>query len=336
MVTVVDPAIEITINPDTYRLGYGKSHTLKATVKNHGKVVENAYVEWVSSDEDICTVEENGKIFGEDFGFATISAIITEGEYETFATCEVRVVREVTSIKLNHSVLTIIQGHTASLQADVQPSNATYTDANFTSEDTKIAVVDEDGTVTGVKPGTTWIFAKAKDNSGKSARCMVTVIEPVPATGITVSDKKVVLLPDEKKQLNFTIKPNNSTDNVMWTAAEEAIATVDGKGMITAHRIGTTSVTAMTDSGKTTVVEVVVLGLSRTSLEIPVYTQYSRLTVDGATTAIRWDVEDTTICEVNNGIITARRAGTTYVTANVNGRALRCKVTVLPNKKKEQ
>ena len=260
---------------------------------------------------------------------------IDDGEYNTFATCEVRVVREVTSIRLNHNVLTIIQGHTASLIADVQPSNATYTDATFSSDDEKIAVVDDDGTVTALKPGTTWIWAKAKDNSGKYARCWVTVIEPVPATGVTVSDKQIVLVAGETKKLNYTMKPATTTDSVTWSSSNEAIATVDGTGIVKAHRTGTTTVTIMTTSGKTAQVEVIVIGLSRSTVELPVYTQYSRLTVDGATSTVRWDVEDQTICEVNNGIITARKAGTTYVTATINGRTLRCKVTVTPNTKKK-
>ncbi len=334
LVTVVNPDIVVEIKPDTYRLGHGKTYTLVATVKDKGKVVNNVELVWSSSDEDVCTVDSNGKIFGNDYGKATITAMIDEDEYEIYATCEVEVVREVTSIRLNHTVLTIIQGHTASLKADVQPQDADYTNVDFSTEDKDIAVVDEDGVITALKPGNVWIWAKAQDNSGKAARCWVTVIEPVPATGITVSDKKVVLVPGEKKQMNFTTKPNNSTDTVTWTAGEETIATVDGSGLITAHRTGTTTVTAMTTSGKTTQVEVIVLGLSRETLEIPIYTKYSRLTVDGATGTVRWDVEDQTICEINNGEITARKAGTTYVSATINGRTLKCKVTVLPNKKK--
>ena len=133
----------------------------------------------------------------------------------------------------------------------------------------------------------------------------------------------------------YTVKPTNTTDEITWSSANEAIATVNGSGVISAHRTGSTTITAMTTSGKTTQVEVIVIGLSRTSLEMPVYTQYSKLSVDGATGNVRWDVTDQTICEVNNGVITARKAGTTYVTATVNGRTLRCKVTVTSNKKKK-
>lgn len=333
LVQVVDPALQITITPDNYRLGYGKTTMLEVKVTNHGEEVKNMPIIWESSDEDICTVDETGRVTGVDYGYATIRAEIDD-EYGAYATCEIRVVREVTSIRLNHSVLTVIQGHTVSLKADVQPSNATYTDAAFSSDDEKIAAVDEDGMITGIKPGNTWIWAKAKDNSGKYARCYVTVIEPIPSTGITVSDKQVVLIAGETKKMVYTMKPNNTTDDLTWSSANEAIATVDGSGIITAHRTGSTAVTGLTSSGKTTSVEVIVIGLNKTSVEMDLYDDRVTLYVDGATTGIKWDSDNSSIVEVANGKLTSRKVGTTYVTATVNGRKLRCKVTVLPNKKK--
>lgn len=333
LIQVMDPAMIVTVTPDNYRLGYGKSIMLEATVTNHGEEVKNMPIIWESSDESICTVDEQGKVTGVNYGYATIRAEVDD-EYGAYATCEIRVVREVTSIRLNHNTLTIIQGHTASLKADIKPSNATYNEATFTSDDETVAVVDEDGTITAITPGTTWIWAKAKDNSGKYARCYVTVIEPIPATGITISDKQIVLIAGESKKMVYTMKPSNTTDELTWSSGEETIATVNGSGEITAHRTGTTTVTAMTTSGKTAQVQVIVIGLSRTSVEMSLYDNRVTLYVDGATTGVRWDTDNSSIVEVNNGKLTSRKVGTTYVTATVNGRKLRCKVTVLPNKKK--
>lgn len=331
LVQVIDPAFEITVSPDNYRLGYGKTITLEASVTNHGKPVENMPLIWESSDESICTVDDRGRVTGVGFGYATIRVEIDD-EFGAFATCEIRVVREVTSIRLNHNAITIIQGQSASLKADIKPSNATYNEATFSSDDETVAVVDEDGTITAITPGTTWVWAKAKDNSGKYARCWVTVIEPIPATGITVSDKQIVLIAGESKKMVYTMKPRNTTDNLVWSSGEETIATVNSNGVITAHRTGTTTVTAMTDSGKTAQIEVIVIGLSRTSVEMALYDNRVTLYVDGATTGVRWDSENSSIVEVKNGQLTSRKVGTTYVTATVNGRKLRCKVTVLPNK----
>ncbi len=333
LIQVMDPAMIVTVTPDNYRLGYGKSIVLEATVTNHGEEVKNLPLLWESSDESICTVDEQGKVTGVNYGYATIRVEVDD-EYGAYATCEIRVVREVTSIRLNHNALTIIQGHTASLKADIKPSNATYNEATFSSDDESVAVVDEDGTITAIEPGTTWIWAKAKDNSGKYARCYVTVIEPIPATGITISDKQIVLIAGESKKMVYTMKPYNTTDDLIWSSGEETIATVNGEGVITAHRTGTTTVTAMTSSGKTAQVEVIVIGLSRTSVEMSLYDNRVTLYVDGATTGVRWDSDNSSIVEVSNGKLTSRKVGTTYVTATVNGRKLRCKVTVLPNTKK--
>ena len=142
------------------------------------------------------------------------------------------------------------------------------------------------------------------------------------------------MLPGEKKQVTASIKPAKSTDTMVWSSNNETVASVSASGTITAHQTGNAIITVMTSSGKTATIEVIVLGLSRTTLELPVYTRYTKLTVDGANSGIRWDVEDSSICEVNNGVITARKVGTTYVTATINGRTLRCKVKVTSNKKK--
>jgi uncharacterized protein YjdB len=66
----------------------------------------------------VCSVDENGKIYGEDYGDATITVMLNEDGTNAYATCQVRVVREVTSIRLNHGTLEIIVGHSASLKAD--------------------------------------------------------------------------------------------------------------------------------------------------------------------------------------------------------------------------
>lgn len=332
LIQVLDAAMEVSITPDNYRLGYGKTTTLTATVTNHGEVINDVPMLWESSDESIATVDQNGKVTGVNYGYVTIRAEVDD-EYGAYATCEIRVVREVTSIKLNYNTITVIAGQTASLKADVKPTNATYNEATFLSEDESIAVVDEEGIITAIKAGSTWVYAKAKDNSGKYARCLVTVIDPIPATGITISDKQITLIAGESKKMVYTMKPSKTTDDLTWSSGEESIATVNGSGVITAHRTGTTTVTAMTSSGKTAEVTVTVIGLSKTSVEMALYDNRVTLYVEGATTGIRWDSENSSIVEVSNGKLTSRKVGTTYVTATVNGRKLRCKVTVVPNKK---
>lgn len=326
LVTVEDPLIVLQIDPSSYRLGYGKTHLLTAVLYRDGVEIGPAEVEWYSSNRNVCTVDKSGRITGVNYGEATITAETLDGSGIT-ATCEVRVVKEVTSIKLNHTALTIIQGESVALKATVLPTDATYTTASFSAEKDDIVMVEEDGVITGLKPGTTMVYASARDNSGKVAKCQVTVIAPIAATGVSVSDTEVVMMQGETKTVSISIRPSNSTDVVSWSSANDAIATVSGNGVIQAMSTGTTTITVMTASGRTAKVTVIVLGISRDYVEMPVYQQY-RLSIDGATTGVRWDVENSSICDVRNGVITARKVGTTYVTATVNGRTLKCKVKV--------
>ncbi len=327
LVTVIEPVVEITMNPETYRLSLGKSYTLTATVSNQDTAT-NAQLEWSSSDKSVCTVDNKGKITGVGYGYATITAEATDNS-GVFATCEVRVIREVTSIKLNHTTLTMLQGENVSLQVNVQPSNASYLGTKFSSSDETVAVVDEDGVITALNAGIAIIRCEAKDNSGKFALCYVTVSTPVVATGIAVSDKEVVLIPKEQKQIVISMKPTNCTDTVTWTSNNESVASVNSQGMITAHTTGKANITVMTSSGKMETVVVTVLGLNKTYVEMPIYTNNITLVVEGVVGTVRWDVADPSICEVNNGVIKTKKYGTTKVTATINGRTLTCTVKVV-------
>lgn len=332
LVRVEEPVVEVVVTPDNYRLGYGKSYTLQAVITNHATATDTK-VNWSSSDPTVCTVDKNGRITGVNYGYATIRAEAAD-DSGAYGICEVRVVREVTSIRLNLSAVEIVQGENVALLTTISPTNATYQTASFHSEDESIAYVDEDGIVTGIKPGKAWVYARARDNSGKEARCFVTVIAPVSATGVSVSDKEVILIAGETKKVVASMRPTTTTDKLIWSSSNDAVARVSAEGVVTAVSTGAATVTVMTTSGRTTTINVIVLGMSRLQLEIPIYTQYTRLTVDGATGTVRWDVQDTTICSVVNGVITAKKTGKTEVWATVNGRTLKCTVTVVGNNKK--
>jgi uncharacterized protein YjdB len=331
MVKVEELITKIIVNPSSYILGLGNTVTIDAQITN-GDTVSDTELEWYSDDESVATVDKYGMITGVDYGTATITVEAVEGEAKAFV--KIEVVREVTKIELSESYITVIVGHTQTLYATVSPSNATYNKVNWkvmdpgmTKEDNSVALVDTDGVVTGIKKGNAWVVASAQDNSGKTARCFVLVIEPIAATGITVSDSEITLMPGESKTITSHIKPVSSTDDLTWTTNNDTVASVSENGEITANMVGQTTVTVTTTSGKTATIAVTVLGLSRSYVEIPIYSSF-RVYLDGVNSTVRWDVDDLTICEVANGNITARKTGTTVVTAKVNGRTLECIVKV--------
>ncbi len=331
MVKVEELITKITVDPSSYILGKGNTVTIDAQISN-GDTVSDKGLEWYSDDESVATVDKYGMITGVDYGSTVITVEAAEGEAKAYV--KIEVVREVSKIELSSSYEVVIVGHKVRLSATVSPANATYPTVNYSvvnpatmKEDNSVALVDSDGVVTGLKKGNAWVVASAKDNSGKTARCYIVVIDPISATGVTVSDSAIALMPGEKKTITSHIKPTTSTDDLTWTTNNDTVASVSEEGTITANTVGQTTVTVTTTSGKTATITVTVLGLSRTYVELPIYSTF-RLYLDGVNETVRWDVEDNSVCEVANGTITARKTGTTVVTAKVSGRTLECIVKV--------
>ena len=79
----------------------------------------------------------------------------------------------VKSISLPKSVQTAEVGKTLKLTAEVTPDNAKNKTLTWTSSDTKVATVDENGNVTALRSGTVTITAHTRDGSNLSAECKV-------------------------------------------------------------------------------------------------------------------------------------------------------------------
>ena len=95
---------------------------------------------------------------------------------------------EVTGVTLDKSTLSLEVGATATLNATIAPSNASYKAVSFTSSDDAIATVDNDGLVTAVAAGSSDITVESIADGSKTAKCAVTVKEPIPEapTDVTV------------------------------------------------------------------------------------------------------------------------------------------------------
>jgi len=328
VVTVKESVSTIKMNYDNYNLGLKKTVKLVATVST--ETATNQKVFWTTSNERVATVSQKGKVTGISVGYATITAMALDGS-EVETNCEIRVVRPVTTVTISDTSLAMLVGEVEHLSAKIKPSNATFKKAKWSSSDETVAIVDDDGSVIAVKAGTTVITAEAQDNTGKKAICYVTIYDRVASTGITLQDKKLVMVPSETKTVQLVLIPAASTDGYTWSTDNAAIAKVDKKtGKITARSTGTAYITVMTDSGKTATVEITVIGLSTRELVLEQYTSMAEpLEVEGATTAVKWSIDNMEIATITNGYISTRATGTAIITARVNGRKLTCKLKVV-------
>ena len=94
---------------------------------------------------------------------------------------------KVTSITLSQSSAILSEGQTMTLSATVEPSSATDKTITWSSSDSNVATVDDEGKVTAITPGTTTITATANGGSGVSASCVVTVEAMPTEVEITIN-----------------------------------------------------------------------------------------------------------------------------------------------------
>lgn len=325
VVTVEEPVSEITLNKTAYNLGYHKTVTLKATLKTNSAT--NKKIKWTSSKSGVASVNKSGVVYGKKVGYTTIKAKATDGS-GAFATCKIRVVKEVGSINIKDSFFAMVVGQKRKIKAKVRPKRATYKTPKFISADDDIAMVDSRGKVTAIAPGKTQITVSAKDNSGKKQKVVVKVRDYIPSTGIKLSNTTLVMGVGDKQSTIYSITPNGTDDKVKWSTNNKAVARVNRNGLITAVAPGLAVITATTTSGMSAQVSVTVVGLNFKHLELEQYDTYN-LTVLGDVKNIIWDSENLSVATVSrNGMVTAKKAGTTYIRARVQGALLRCRVDV--------
>ena len=70
----------------------------------------------------------------------------------------------------------------------------------------------------------------------------------VPATGVTLSESSLVFDVGETAQLTAAVVPEGTTDKLVWSSADESVATVDANGLVTAVGPGRTVITAAAGS----------------------------------------------------------------------------------------
>ena len=244
-------ATSISLNMISAELNTGGTLQLTATVLPSNAT--NKTVTWTTSNSSVATVSSNGLVSAITQGTATITATTTDGS-NLSASCTITVNQSpilVTSISLNKTSAAIITGRTLQLTATVLPSIATNKTVTWTSSNSSVATVDDNGLVTAVGSGTATITARTADGSNLSASCSLTVKQsPVLATSITLDKSSAVIIEGSTLKLTATVLPANVTNGrVTWKSSNTSVASVNYNGLVTAKSHGSALITASTKDG---------------------------------------------------------------------------------------
>ena len=219
-VTVSDPApvASITLSDSSVSLKAGGEKTVTVTAL----VPETDTVAWTSADESVATVD-GGKITAVAPGSTTVTATSSSGEK---AAVSVSVFEP--AIELSATSLSLVTG--SSQQVSVTSLVPADDTVSWTTEDESVATVD-DGTVTAVAKGSTTITATT--GNGETATVQVTVTAPQPTLSVSPASAFLGYIGET---VTLTATAGNAGDDaiISWSSSDPSVATVDGKGVVTA------------------------------------------------------------------------------------------------------
>lgn len=232
---------ELIINKNKTSIEKGSEETLTAEILPED-TTDELDVTWTSSDETKVKVE-NGvvKAIAPTEAAVIVTATASNG---LKATCEVTVTCALESITLNETALKLEAGEESEtiLVVTKNPTDATVdvVDVKWESLAPTIATI-ENGKVTAVQPGTTYIRATL---DGKVAECKVEVIATLKGVSIENSNENLEVYKNKTAEMKVVYNPSYATEipEATWTSTNEEVATVNN-GVVTGIKEGTAKIT---------------------------------------------------------------------------------------------
>ena len=346
---------------ETFPVPVGKEVGLNYAVLPTDASVKTVLFTVEEGKEDVLTLEDpnRGIVKGVAVGAAQVTVTTAEGGYSD--SCAVTVYRAAEKVTITSdgydAAAGLEAGLTLALTATVS-GEPTYGTVFWATSDPQTAAVDAKGTVTAKAPGTVTVRASLHpfDNPEYPADVTAEIKIDIVAGSAAVESvainegETVTMFRGETKQLTCTVNPANASEKtVVWsvTGGADVVSVNADTGEVTALRPGsaTVTVTSRSDAAKSasctvTVQEAVTaVRLNSDSLRLS-------LTGDGKTATltaevepeeatdptVRWTAVPDEIVSVENGTVTALKAGTATVRAeSVSNPGVydECEVTVI-------
>ena len=321
----------VAIKPSTWSF-VDKYQTPTKKMAAKVQPVDTAFqdVTWKSSNTSIATVDKDGNVKAVGNGTCKIIATTTDG-YNKSGSSDVTVDIKAESINLDKTSLDITNlGVKEKIKAEVSPSFSTINrPVKWSSSDTNVAKVDNDGNVTVVGNGACKITATTTDGSNKTASCDVTV-DVKFVTGISFDfNSYTITNVNQTPVFRPNITPSDAEDkNVRWSSSNTKVATVSSSGVIKAAGNGTCKITATTTDGTNLSasfniivnIKATKITLDKTKIELTTGKEIEKITSSIepsiANKAVKYTSSDESVATVSSdGVVTAVGSGTCKITA---------------------
>lgn len=336
-ISVSPPALEtIAVTPNTISLEVGKTRQLSVTYTPSDALAP--IVTWSSNNTAVATVNNSGLVTALATGSAIITASASDGKIATANVTVSPVVVPVSSIEITPSGGEIQIGGSIQLTAKVFPEDATNKSVSWSSGNTNVATVSNNGTVTGKGVGTATITVTGDDGVKAAVQVRVNGIE---CSSITVSPSEYTGITGSAIKLTATVSPENTTDKtVAWSSSDTEVATVNSSGLVSLNAVGKAVITAKCGNKSATSM-INVINPTPESIDISPQTAVLEpgktiqlfitfIPSNAQTDAITWLSNNDDVATVSNtGLVTAKSDGNVTISATTaEGKVATASITV--------
>lgn len=251
-ITVVQPVTKIQIVGAKEKLAIGRTLNLTADVQPANATLKTIY--WMSTNEAVATVSQQGVVTAISEGTAGIYALATDGYGAQSEVVSINIVTvpDAESVVLSAADGTDISdgsvmmqpGDTLVITAQVLPEDAEQDVVWNCLANPTGAVTVSGGVITASKAGIAIVTATTENGVQGTLNIQCAVMP----TGITVSGAEIVDI-GTPVTLTATVDPANVTDSsVTWTSVDPEIATVSNSGVVTGVKPGEVQIVATSNA----------------------------------------------------------------------------------------
>ena len=333
-------SVNIDINPASIKI-YNSTNVNCVVSPSNAYVnatytTSNSKVASLRDGYDYDTQSNYKTVYGESPGTATITGKFTSIRFTTNGIEEYSVGTKTKKVTILQPVRymyindygTVSVGKTRKFGTYIYPENASNKKSTWKSSNPKIATVDNNGNVKGIKKGTVTITATTVDG-GYTSSVEVSVVAGVES--IKLSNTSLTLLPDQWAYLTATISPSNADNQTLEYISSNPDVVTAYNGGVWTNKVGTAIITVRARDGsgveakctvkvvKTLPVSPTKVSLNKTSASI-LKGKTLQLTATVAPSnatdkTVTWKSSNTKVATVSTtGKVTAKAAGTATIT----------------------
>jgi len=175
-------------------------------------------------------------------------------------------VSSVERVTLSHSRVDLLRNNMFTLTATVSPAGASTQGMRFSSSNTSVATVTNNGVVVAVGSGTAVITCTV---GNVSATCTVVVTIPVTSVSMSANRSRATYSIGESGSVNVTVSPNDANDkSYRLTVNNSNVLSISQDGRFTCRAPGTAIITATASNGVRRDITITVVDLNALAAEV--------------------------------------------------------------------